>query len=192
MGEHREPQADAEQQGWPGWEIPPHKGPAAWQGEGLARALEVGGPGRCPRGPRPAEWGERAVKALPGRTPTVGALRASVREPEVVGSIGQPAIASANRRGLPRGMRARGRRRGHRGHGPRGPSGKAKFRRWARRGLLVNGDLNKVRDPRNSTAAEKVKVSRIGLQSEGAAKDPLTYPFKSSHQNLLDGLAKKH
>ena len=47
MGEHREPQADAEQQGWPGWEIQPHKpGPAAGQGEGLARALEAGGPGR--------------------------------------------------------------------------------------------------------------------------------------------------
>ena len=46
-GEHREPQADAEQQGWPGWEIQPHKpGPAAGQGEGLARALEAGGPGR--------------------------------------------------------------------------------------------------------------------------------------------------
>ena len=39
--------------------------------------------------------------------------------------------------------------------------------------------------------AEKFKVFRIGLESEGAAKDPLTYPFKNSHQNLLDGLAKK-
>ena len=33
---------------------------------------------------------------------------------KVAGSIGQPAIASANRRGPPMGMRARGRRRGHR------------------------------------------------------------------------------
>ena len=51
--------------------------------------------------------------------------------------------------------------------------------------------MKKVRDPRNSTAAEKVKVFRIGLECEGAAKDPLTYPFKNSYQNLLDGLAKK-
>ena len=51
--------------------------------------------------------------------------------------------------------------------------------------------MKKVRDPQNSTAAEKVKVFRIGLESKGAAKDPLTYPFKDSHQNLLDGLAKK-
>ena len=50
--------------------------------------------------------------------------------------------------------------------------------------------MKKVRDPRNSTAAEKIKVFRIGLESEGAAKDSLTYPFKNSHQNLLDGLAK--
>ena len=50
--------------------------------------------------------------------------------------------------------------------------------------------MQKVRDPRNSTAAENVKVFRIGLESEGAAKDPLTYPFKNSHQNLLDKLAK--
>ena len=63
--------------------------------------------------------------------------------------------------------------------------------RWARRGTLVNRGMKKVRDPRNSTAAEKVKVFRIGLESEGAAKDMLTYPFKTSHQNLLDGLAKK-
>ena len=50
--------------------------------------------------------------------------------------------------------------------------------------------MKKVRNPRNSTAAEKIKVFRIGLESEGAAKDPLTYPFKNSHQNLLDKLAK--
>ena len=58
---------------------------------------------------------------------------------------------------------------------------------------MVNrdGGMEKVRDPRNSTAAEKVKVFRIGLESEGAAQDPLTYPFKNSHQNLLDGLTKK-
>ena len=64
-------------------------------------------------------------------------------------------------------------------------------------GPCLQGDLEagptsfKVRHPRNSTAAEKFKVFRIGLESEGAAKDPLTYPFKNSHQNLLDGLAKK-
>ena len=50
--------------------------------------------------------------------------------------------------------------------------------------------MKKVRDPRNSTAAEKIKVFRIGLESKGAAKDSLTHPFKNSHQNLLDGLAK--
>ena len=27
----------------------------------------------------------------------------------------------------------------------------------------------------------------MGLESEGTAKDPLTYPFKNSHQDLLDG-----
>ena len=51
--------------------------------------------------------------------------------------------------------------------------------------------MKKVWDPRNSTAAEKVKVFRIGLESKGTAKDSLTHPFKNSHQNLLDGLAKK-
>ena len=51
--------------------------------------------------------------------------------------------------------------------------------------------MKKVRDPRNSTAAEKIKVFRIGLESKGAAKDSLTHPFKNSHQNLLDRLAKK-
>ena len=54
--------------------------------------------------------------------------------------------------------------------------------------------MKKVRDPRDSTAAEKIKVFRIGLESKlskGAAKDSLTHPFKNSHQNLLDRLAKK-
>ena len=32
----------------------------------------------------------------------------------------------------------------------------------------------KVRDQWNSTVAEKIKVFRIGLESEGTAKDPLT------------------
>ena len=49
----------------------------------------------------------------------------------------------------------------------------------------------KARNPLNSTAAEKVKVFRIGLESQGATKDPLTCPFKNCHQNLLDRLAKK-
>ena len=56
---------------------------------------------------------------------------------------------------------------------------------------LVNVGMRKVRDPRNSTAAEKVKVFRIGLESEVAAKDPLVHPFKNSHQNHLDRLAKR-
>ena len=74
-GEHREPQADIEQQGW---ETPPHKpGPPAGLRELLERALEVGGPGRCPLGQRLAERGGRAVKAPPGRTPAVRAWRAS-------------------------------------------------------------------------------------------------------------------
>ena len=69
-GVYREPQADVEQQGW---ETPPHKpGPLAALGKGLARALEVAGPGRRSRGPRPAELGGRAVKAPPGRTPAIG------------------------------------------------------------------------------------------------------------------------
>ena len=51
--------------------------------------------------------------------------------------------------------------------------------------------MEKVRDPWNSTAAEKLKVFRIAQESEGEAKGPLTYPYKNSHQNLLDGLAKK-
>ena len=46
--------------------------------------------------------------------------------------------------------------------------------------------MKKARDPQNSSAAEKFKVFRIGLESEGAAKDPLTYLFKNSYQNLLD------
>ena len=47
-GEHRL-QADVEQQGW---ETPPHKsGPPAWLREGLARALEAGGPERRPQRP---------------------------------------------------------------------------------------------------------------------------------------------
>ena len=74
-GEHREPQADVEQQGW---ETPPYKpgpGPPAGLREGLARELEAGGPERRPRGPCPAERGGRAV-APPG-TPAVGARRAS-------------------------------------------------------------------------------------------------------------------
>ena len=102
------------------------------------------------------------------------------RVPEVVGSSGQPAGASANRRcSLP----------GKAGQEKEGvterPGGRANILRWARRGPLVNGGMKKVRDPRNSAAAKKSRVFR-GLEGEGAAKDPLTYPFKNSHQNLLD------
>ena len=58
---------------------------------------------------------------------------------------------------------------------------------------LSHTGMKKASDPRNSTAAKKIKVFGIGLEtveSESAAKDSLTYPFKNSHQNLLDGLAK--
>ena len=66
-GEHREPQANVEQQGW---ETPPHKPlPPAGLGEGLTRALEVEGPGSRSRGLPPAERGGRALKAPPGRNP---------------------------------------------------------------------------------------------------------------------------
>ena len=125
-GEHREQQADIEQQGWETpWPWQPHK-PAipAGLGEGLARALEVWGPGRRSRGPRLAERGGLAVKAPPGQTPAVRVCAACERrwkwrarsrhrgrqsagratacaqgvgEQEVAGSSGQPAIASANR-----------------------------------------------------------------------------------------------
>ena len=39
--------------------------------------------------------------------------------------------------------------------------------------------MKKVRDPRNSTAAGKIKVFRIGLESKGAAKDH--YPLLAQH-----------
>ena len=85
----REPQTDVEQQGW---ETSPHKpGPPAGLGEGLAWALEVGGPGHRSQGPRPAERGGRAVKAPPGRTPAVGARRTSAagsEEPEAATAVG--------------------------------------------------------------------------------------------------------
>ena len=74
-------------------------------------------------------------------------------------------------------MRAKGKEEGTHGTRPQVTGSRlsrASFRSWARTGPLVNGGMKKVRDPRNSTAAEKVKVFRIGLESEGAAKDPLT------------------
>ena len=37
--------------------------------------------------------------------------------------------------------------------------------RRARRGPLVDGGMKKIRDPWNSTAAEKFKKFRIGLES---------------------------
>ena len=50
---------------------------------------------------------------------------------------------------------------GRRGHCPRGPGGRANFQRWARRRPLVNGSMKKVRDPLNSTEAEKIKVFTV-------------------------------
>ena len=83
-------QADVERQDW---ETPPHKpGPPAGLREGLARAQEAGEPKCRPRGPRPAERGGRAVKAPPGRTPAVGARRASAagsEEPEAATDVGR-------------------------------------------------------------------------------------------------------
>ena len=88
--EHREPQTDVEEQGG---ETPPHKpGPPAWLREGLARALQAGGPERRPRGPRPAERGGRVVKAPPGRVPAVWAQRESAsrrEEPEAATDVGR-------------------------------------------------------------------------------------------------------
>ena len=84
--EHREPQTDVEQQGG---ETPPHKpGPPAGLREGLARALEAGGPELRPPEPRPTERGGRA-DAPPG-TPAAGALRASAagsEEPEAATKV---------------------------------------------------------------------------------------------------------
>ena len=112
----------------------------------------------------------------------------------MAGSIGQPAIASANRhRGPPPGNADQGKEdsEGTQGTLPHETGRQGQHPEAGQRGPLGNGGMKKVRDPRNSTAAEKVKVFRIGLECEGAAKDPLTYPFKNSYQNLLDGLAKK-
>ena len=84
--EHREPQTDVEQQGG---DTPPHKpGPPAGLREGLALALEAGGPELRPLEPRPTERGGRA-DAPPG-TPTVGALRTSAagsEEPEAATKV---------------------------------------------------------------------------------------------------------
>ena len=45
--------------------------------------------------------------------------------------------------------------------------------------------------PTEQYSVEKIQGIRIGLESEGATKDPVTPPLKNSHQNLLDCLAKK-
>ena len=83
--------------------------------------------------------------------------------------------------------RARGRRRGHKRHGPKRPGGRGYILRWARRGSLVNGGMKKVRDPRNSTAAEKFKVLKIRLvllESEGASSlTPSKIATKTSWTN---------
>ena len=88
-----------------------------------------------------------------------------LREPEEAGSSGQPARASANRRRSPRGKRARGRRREHRRYRPEKPGGRTNVVRWARWVPLVNVGMKKIREPRNSIAAEKFKVFMIGTDS---------------------------
>ena len=74
-------------------ETPPHKpAPPTGLREGLARALEAGGPECRPPGPLPAERVGRAVEAPPGRTPAVGARRASAagsEEPEPATHVGR-------------------------------------------------------------------------------------------------------
>ena len=156
---------------------------------------------------------------VPGGPPPVGARRASTagsEEPEAATDVGRrrdaprpvPRVSEGRKwRGAvdtlperaritdaPPGENGPGEGEGDTGDtapGPKRPKGRANSLRWARRGppALVNGGLKKVRDPWNSTAAEKSRCS--GLESEGTANDPLTYPFKNSHQDLLDGLAKK-
>ena len=114
-GGHREQQADVERQRW---ETPPYKpGPPAGLREGLARALQAGGPEHRPRGQRPAERGGRVVKAPQADPRPCGAARErrpkgrdrsrhrcrpsagrsatgahGLGGPEVAGSIGQPAM----------------------------------------------------------------------------------------------------
>ena len=74
-------------------ETPPHKpAPPTGLREGLARALEAGGPECRPPGPLPAERVGRAVEAPPGQTPAVGARRASAagsEEPETATHVGR-------------------------------------------------------------------------------------------------------
>ena len=133
----------------------------------------------------------RLGRPILASTPAVGALRASAvgsEEPEAAPDVHR---ASEGRRwreavnNLPWRVRIaaappRESGPGEGGHCPRRLWGRANIRRWVRKGPLVNGGMKNVRDPRNSTAAEKVKVFRIWLESEGADKDPLTYPFKNS------------
>ena len=90
-----------------------------------------------------------------------------LREAEEAGSSGQPAGASANRRRSPRGKRARGRRREHRRYRPKRSGGRTNVVtvRWAKWVPLVNVGMKKIREPRNSIAAEKFKVFMIGTDS---------------------------
>ena len=112
------------------------------------------GSGCRPQGPRPAERVGHPKLLLGGPPPSGGAREhrrrcrsrsrhrgwppagsaatgaQGLRGPEVAGSSGQPARASANRRRARRGQRSWGGRRGHRRHGPRRPRGRANVLWW--------------------------------------------------------------
>ena len=92
-------------------------------------------------------------------------------------------------RGSHGGERASGRRRGHRRHDP-----KRRLETWRKgqrpevgqKGTPGQWGHEENQAPTDQHSGGGVKVFRIRLESEGATKDPLTYPFKNSHQNLLD------
>ena len=81
------------------------------------------------QGPRAGAGKRCRAEAPQGRSPAARAWRSRV--PEVAGSCGQPARASANSRRFPRGVLARGRRRGHRRQGNKSPGGGADV--WGQR-----------------------------------------------------------
>ena len=106
-------------------------------------------------------------------------------------SSGQPAIASAKRQGPPPGRAGQGKEEGTQETLPQETWRQGQHPEVCEKGTPGQWGHEKSQGPMEQHSAEKVKVFRIGLESEGAAKDPLTYPFKNSHQNLLDRLAKK-
>ena len=183
--------------------------------EGLARAKEARGPECRPRRPLPAERGERAVGLLQGGPPPSGRGARAPPEVKIPKPLQRVAVGAATRRDTPRpvlraseGRRWRGavdklpkRVRiadappGESGPGeggvtgdtaPKDPEagGRAKVVRWARRRLLFRVH-QKNQGPTEQHSGGKM-VFRIGLESEGAANDPHTYPIKNSHQNILD------